>query len=406
MNRATAYPVSHLLDQRAYRLSEIDLLRGLALLVMALDHVRDFFLVAAEQDPMASPEISPGLFATRWITHFCAPVLVLLAGTSAGLMTARRSPSELTRFLLTRGLWLVSVEWLVVATAFTFAPAGIEQVGGRVLVPMQVIWAIGVSMIVLAPAQRLGRSFCLAAGTAIVVLHNLLDPIWPTSQLLDQDLPLWVALHGQMARPAGPFLLLFVYPLLPWIGVMLLGFGIAAAFELPAADRKATLLRAGVGLTAAFVVLRALDLYGDPNPWQVQPSGITATVIDFLNTTKYPPSLAFLLMTLGPAAILLAFADRIRGVVKEALVVFGRAPFAFYVAHLFLIHALSVLAGVLQGFEARQFLTIFFYFPQGYGVPLPVVYAVWLAVIVLLYPLSRWVAGLKARRRDWWLSYL
>jgi uncharacterized membrane protein len=336
VNTATAYPGPHLLDQRAYRLSEIDLLRGLALLVMALDHVRDFFLVAAEQDPMASPEISPALFATRWIAHFCAPVFVLLAGTSAGLMSARRCPSELTRFLLTRGLWLVFVEWLVVATAFTFAPAGIEQVDGRVLVPMQVIWAIGASMIVLAPAQRLGRSFCLAAGTAIVVLHNLLDPISPASHLFDQDLPLWVALHGKMARPAGPFLLLFVYPL----------------------------LRAGVGLTAAFVVLRALDLYGDPNPWQVQPSGITATVIDFLNTTKYPPSLAFLLMTPGPAAILLAFADRIRGFVKEALVVFGRAPFAFYVAHLFLIHALSVLAGVLQGFEARQLLTIFFYFPR------------------------------------------
>jgi len=393
-------------DQRAYRLSEIDLLRGLVLLVMALDHVRDFLLVAAAQDPMTSTEISPGLFATRWITHFCAPVFVLLAGTSAGLMTARRSPGELTRFLFTRGLWLVFVEWFVIATAFTFAPRGMAQAGGLVLVPLQVIWAIGASMIVLALAQRLGRAFCLAAGIAIVALHNLLDPIWPLSQQFDQGLPLWVALHGQMARPVGPFLLLFVYPLLPWIGVMLLGFGIAGVFERPAAARQAMLLRGGLGLMVAFVVLRALGHYGDPNPWQLQPAGITATVIDFLNTTKYPPSLAFLLMTLAPAAILLAYADRITGFARETLVMFGRAPFAFYVAHVFLIHALSILLGVLQGFEPRQFLTIFFYFPQGYGVSLPGVYAAWLIVIATLYPLSRWVAGVKARRRDWWLSYL
>jgi hypothetical protein len=166
------------------------------------------------------------------------------------------------------------------------------------------------------------------------------------------------------------------------------------------------LLRGGLGLMVAFVVLRALGLYGDPNPWQVQPAGITATVIDFLNTTKYPPSLAFLLMTLAPAAILLAYADRITGFARETLVMFGRAPFAFYVAHVFLIHALSILLGVLQGFEPRQFLTIFFYFPQGYGVSLPGIYAAWLIVIATLYPLSRWVAGVKARRRDWWLSYL
>jgi hypothetical protein len=146
--------------------------------------------------------------------------------------------------------------------------------------------------------------------------------------------------------------------------------------------------------------------YGDPNPWQVQPAGLTATVIDFLNTAKYPPSLAFLLMTLGPPAILLAFADRITGFVKESLVIFGRAPFAFYVAHVFLIHVLSVLTGVLQGFEAQQFLTIFFYFPPGYGLSLPAVYTVWLIVIAILYPLSRRVAGVKAQHRDWWLSYL
>ena len=195
-------------DQRSYRLSEIDLLRGLALLVMALDHVRDFLMAAAAQDPMASPEISPALFATRWITHFCAPVFVLLAGTSAGLMTARRGPGDLTRFLFTRGLWLVFVEWFVVAIAFTFAPRGIAQVGGLVLVPMQVIWAIGASMIVLALAHRLGRSACLATGIAIIVLQNLLDPVWPPSQQFDQAPPLWAAWLTVIA---------ILYPLSRWV---------------------------------------------------------------------------------------------------------------------------------------------------------------------------------------------
>ena len=210
----------------------------------------------------------------------------------------------------------------------------------------------------------------------------------------------------QMAHRAGPFLFIFIYPLLPWIGVMLLGFGVAGIFELSAGRRNQVLLRAGMALIAAFVLLRAFDLYGDPNPWQVQPSGMTATVIDFINTTKYPPSLAFLLMPLGPAAVLCAVADRISGGVKNALVMFGRVPFAFYVAHFFLIHTLSVALGVAQGFEVRQLMTVFFFYPKGYGVGLPGVYAVWLLVIVVLYPFCRWVAAIKARRRDWWLSYV
>lgn len=393
-------------DQRAYRLNEIDLLRGLVIVIMALDHVRDFFLLTGGHDPAANPGISIGLFATRWVTHFCAPVFVLLAGTSAGLMTSRRSPAEISRFLLTRGLWLVFLEGFVISTAWTFAPFGIEQVGGRVLVPMQVIWAIGASMIVLSIASLLGRNFCLTAGAAIVVLHNLLDQLWPASRLFGQDLPLWVVLHGQMSLAAGPFLLIFIYPLLPWVGVMLLGFGVSSVFERPAADRNRFLLRSGLLMTAAFMALRAMDLYGDPNPWQVQQSGLAATVMDFLNTTKYPPSLLFLLMTLGPAAVFFSVAGRIRGFVNETLVVFGRAPFSFYVAHLFLIHFLSLLLGAVQGFDPREFLTAFFYYPRGFGLPLPGVYGVWLLVCAILYPFCRWMAGLKARRREWWLSYL
>jgi len=226
-------------SNRAYRLTAIDVLRGLVIVIMAIDHVRDYFLAGAEQDPMANPNITAGLFATRWITHFCAPLFVLLAGTSAGLMAARKSRSELARFLFTRGMWLIVVEVFIISTGWTFAPGGIAETRGLVLVPMQVIWAIGASMVVLSGLQWLGRKACFALGVAVVAAHNLLDRIWPPSQLFDQQWPVWVALHSSMSVHAGPFLFTFRYPLLPWIGVMLLGFGIAGVFELPPARRNA-----------------------------------------------------------------------------------------------------------------------------------------------------------------------
>jgi uncharacterized membrane protein len=240
----------------------------------------------------------------------------------------------------------------------------------------------------------------------LVAGHNLLDPVWPASGLFEEQWPLWVALHSQMAVRTGPFLFLFIYPVLPWIGVMLVGFGLAGVFEAPPPRRNAILLRAGLALVVAFVLLRALDIYGDPNPWQRQPGGTIATLIDFLNTTKYPPSMEFLLMTLGPAAVLCALAGRIPAIVREPLIVFGRVPFAFYVAHFLLIHLLSVLLGMLQGFRVDQLLTVFFFYPEGYGLGLPGVYAVWILVVASLYPLCRWMAAIKARRRDWWLSYV
>jgi hypothetical protein len=175
---------------------------------------------------------------------------------------------------------------------------------------------------------------------------------------------------------------------------------------MPASRRDAILLRAGVALSAGFLLVRALGIYGDSNPWQIQPGGAAATVMDFLNTTKYPPSLDYLLMTLGPAAILCSVADRITGAIKSVLVMFGRVPFAFYVAHFFLIHVLSVLLGVIQGFPIEQMMTNYRFYPKGYGIGLPAVYAVWVLVVLLLYPFCRWVAGVKARRRDWWLSYV
>lgn len=393
-------------DGRGYRLSSIDMLRGLAIVIMAIDHSRDFFMLAGVQDPMHDPNISPALFFTRWITHFCAPVFVFLAGTSAGLMTARKGPLAMGQFLLVRGLWLLVVEWLVISTAFTFSPGGLVQTGGHILVPLQVIWAIGVSMVVLSGAQFLGRMACLAIGALIVAGHNLLDPIWPVTAWFDQQWPLWVALHAGMTIICGPFQFGVVYPPLPWIGVMLLGYGASVVFERPAPQRDAVLLRVGIAICVAFIALRTLDVYGDPNAFRPHAAGPWGTVMAFLNTTKYPASLLFLLMTLGPAAILCAFADRLHGAVKDGLVMFGRVPFAFYVAHFYLLHALSVLLGIYQGFGLHEMLTIFMFYPKAYGVSLAGVYGVWVLVLLILYPFCRWVAGVKARRRDWWLSYL
>lgn len=403
MNSADAFPTP---DQRAYRLSSLDILRGLVIVVMALDHVRDFVMTAAVQDPTADPETTPLLFFTRWITHFCAPTFVFLAGTSAGLMAARKDSKELATFLLTRGLWLIALEVLLISPAWTFAPTGAAEFDGRIYAALQVIWAIGASMVILAGAQFLGRRACLVIGALILSAHNLLDAAWPAGSTTGNTAGVWAALHSRQLYEVGEIRIFFSYPLLPWVGVMLVGFGAAGIFSLPEKRKIQWLLRIGIGLTLAFIAIRALNAYGDPNPWHVDERSSMATVMSFLGTTKYPPSLLFVLMTLGPAAIACAFVDRLYTPLRNLLTTLGRAPLAFYVAHLYLVHALALLLGVTQGFAAGRFLTHYRFFPEGFGVGLPGVYLIWIAVVALLYPLCRWVADLKARRRDWWLSYI
>lgn len=400
---ATAAPAS---DRRAYRMASLDILRGLVIVVMALDHVRDFVMTAAVQDPTADPAASPLLFATRWITHFCAPTFVFLAGTSAGLMGSRKSSAELASFLLTRGLWLIVLEVFVISITWSFAPTGVVEAGGRTYIALQVIWVIGASMVILAGAQFLGRRACLAVGAAILLGHNLLDAVWPAAMTTASTAPVWAALHSRQSYDVGAFAIYFSYPLLPWIGVMFVGCGAAGLFELPAKLRDQWLVRIGVGLVIAFILIRALNVYGDPHPWEFDPSRIGASVMSFLGTTKYPPSLLYVLMTLGPAAIGCAFVERLYGPIRNALATLGRAPLAFYIAHLYLIHAAAMLLGIAQGYRAEEFLTHYRFFPKGFGVGLSGVYLIWIAVVLILYPLCRWVAGVKARRKDWWLSYV
>jgi uncharacterized membrane protein len=384
----------HAQDQRGYRITSLDVLRGLVIVIMALDHTRDFTMLGSQQDPTSNPHVGAVLFFTRWITHFCAPTFTCLAGISAGLMRGRKPPGALGAFLLKRGLWLVAIEVLIISSAITMAPFR-----GTPIVVMQTLWAIGGSMIVLAGAQFLGTRICLGVGLAIVLGHNALDPIWPVGVMLGPDAPLWVSLHSQEATRIGPLHVFWAYPLLPWVGVMLLGFGMSPIFTLPPQRRDTLLLRIGAAAIAFFLVLRFIDIYGDPRAWHIAAESTPRVVMNFLNTTKYPPSLLYLCMTLGPAAILCALSDRVHGPVKGALIMFGRVPFAFYVAHFWLIRLISLALGVAQGYKLDDF-------PKTFGVTLPFVYVIWIAVIVALYPFCRWMAKLKATRGDWWLSYL
>ena len=306
-------------SQRAYRMTSIDILRGLVIVIMALDHVRDYVMAGSMQDPITDPGTGPLLFATRWITHFCAPAFVFLAGTSAGLMARRKSRSELAKFLLLRGLWLVVLEAVVISTAASFAPTGIADLGGRTYVGLQVIWAIGASMIALAGAQYLGVRVCFAIGAAIVCGHNLLDMVWPAASTTGTTGALWVVLHARQVYEVGTFWIYFSYPILPWIGVMFLGYASAGLFQGPARLRDWRLARIGMALVLGFALLRALDVYGDPRPWHFYPHDITASIMSFLATTKYPPSLLYLLMTLGPAAIVCAYAERFPERVRDVL---------------------------------------------------------------------------------------
>jgi uncharacterized membrane protein len=376
------------------RVDHVDLLRGLVMVIMVLDHVRAYF-TGAHFDPTDLTRTTPALFATRWITHYCAPTFVFLAGASAWIAGTRRTRGELARFLLSRGVWLVFLELTVITFAWYFTTAW--SLGAVA----QVIWAIGLSMVALAGLIYLPRAAIATIALTMILGHNLLDAVTP--ERFGALAPLWRLLH--VSGPLGIVPILGLYPLVPWIGVMAIGYLAGPVVFSPNPRDARRLLQAGAVLVAGFVVLRWLDVYGDPHPRFLH-GGTALTAMSFLNLTKYPPSLLYLLMTLGPALLALAWLRRARGPVAEVLVTFGRVPFLFYVAHLYLVHALAVGAGVLQGFPASAMRTVFLRLPPEYGFGLPVVYLVWLGVVAALYPLCRRYAALKARSRAWWLSYL
>jgi len=391
---------------RRTRVDSVDLLRGAVMVLMLLDHTREFvhrdapFFDAADLSRTTTV-----LFLTRWVTHFCAPAFVFLAGTGAALQLARgKTAAELRRFLLTRGAWLVFLEFTVIRFGVVF------DLDYRAFAGMlQVIWAIGVSMMVLAALLGLRTRWIAALGIAIVALHNLADR-WPVPPAPEPGFAgkLWMVLHqpGFIRVLGAPMFV--IYPLLPWIGVLLCGFALGRVYTWDAARRRRLLVRLGTGMIAAFVLIRATNLYGDPRPWAVQKSAVF-TVLSFVNTAKYPPSLLFLLMTLGPALLVLAWAETTRrGPAGRALVTFGRVPMFYYLLQWFVAHGIALLLSLAAGKPTGHL----FGFPgavkpqPGAGFSLGVAYLCWIAGAAILYPLCRWFAALKQRRHDWWLSYL
>ena len=379
------------------RLSSIDTLRGIVMILMALDHVRDFFGVPG-LSPTNLAQTTVPLFFTRWITHLCAPTFFLLTGTGAFLALGRRTIPQLSRFLLTRGLWLVLLEVTVIRTGFQF------NVDYHVTM-LIVIWALGWAMIALAALCWLPLPAILAFGVAMIAGHNLLDGVRSTH-------PIWVMLHSQGVVVNQPGFVVFVaYPLVPWIGVTAVGFVLGRIYTWNPERRRAFLLRCGLGLTAAFLLLRAANVYGDRAPWAVGASP-AMTLISFFNVTKYPPSLLFLLMALGPALLILRALDNRNPRLLQPALVFGQVPLFYFVLHLPLIHLLAVVLTYIQNgavhwmFESPDLGAYPFTPPPGWGLSLPWIYLLWVAVVVLLYPVCAWFAGVKRRQSSPWLSYL
>ena len=380
------------------RIESVDVVRGVIMIIMALDHTRDFFGIPG-QNPTDMAATTPALFFTRWITHFCAPVFFLLTGTGAYLALRRRSPSELSGFLFKRGLWLIFLETVVVrclAYQFNFDYR---------LTMLLVLWALGWGMITLSALVRFPPVVATMFGALLIVAHNLFDSMKSTN-------PIWVTLHSPGFVLNTPDHVVFAaYPLIPWVGVTAVGYGLGQVYSWEADRRRAFLLRVGAALSLAFLVLRAINVYGDPSHWADQKNGLF-TVLSFLNTTKYPPSLLFLLMTLGPAMMFLSAVDRGTPRMLRPAVVFGKVPLFYFALHFALIHVLAVIVCYTRYgsahwmFESPDLGHYPFSPPPGWGFSLPVVYLVWAFVVVATYPLCRWFAGLKQRRADPWLSYL
>ncbi|HRK95559.1 MAG TPA: heparan-alpha-glucosaminide N-acetyltransferase domain-containing protein [Rhodospirillales bacterium] len=388
------------------RLASIDLLRGVVMVLMALDHARDFFSAGGFD---VRDVDDPALFLTRWVTHFCAPVFVFLAGTSAFLYGAGgKTAGEVSRFLLVRGVWLVLLEVTIVRFAWTFSVI-------PDLVFLQVIWVLGVSMIVLSALIHLPRWAIAGIGVGMIAFHNLLDGV--RAEHLGQFGWLWSVMHEPAHLGAAWGVTVYpLYSLIPWVGVMAAGFALGPVMLLGPEARRRRLMGLGVVVTVAFVVLRAANVYGDPAPWLWHDHPV-ATVLAFVNTEKYPPSALFLAMTLGPALIALATLDSALvsgggsagGWLARVFIIFGRAPLFYYVTHLLLLQALAVVYAVIlvggiaplldqsSGPVAK---------PEGYGLGLPGVYTVWMLVVAALYLPCRWFAGVKHRRGNGWVRYL
>lgn len=388
----------------AGRIESLDRLRGIVIALMVLDHVRDFIHVSGYAfNPLDPQHTTVLLYVTRWVTHFCAPTFVFLAGVSTWLQRARgKELRALAWLLLTRGLWLILLENTVIAFgwAFTLPSLFFEQV----------IWAIGWGMVALSALVWLPRAAVLGSGLAIVLGHNLLDGVQP--EQLGELATLWKFLQVTTVVQAGSVPILIAYPVMPWAGLLLLGYGLGPLFLLDPMKRDRTLIRIGLALIAVFLLLRGFNLYGDPGRWQPQGT-LRDTLMVFFDVNKYPPSLLYVCATLGPALVALPMIARMRAMPARFLQTLGAVPFFAYILHLYIAHGLAIVTTLLWGKNTAPLFDQIYksaVHPEelnGTGLPLYVVYLLWLTVLAILYPLCRWFADLRRRRRgQWWLSYL
>jgi uncharacterized membrane protein len=393
-------------EVKKFRIESIDLLRGVVMVIMALDHVRDYFHINAlgVNDPTNLETTTPILFFTRFITHYCAPTFVFLAGTSAFLYGRNKSKKELFKFLFTRGLWLIFVE-IVIMNFLWWFDIHFD------LINLQVIWAIGLSMILLSLLIYLPPKIILGIGLLLLFGHNLLDGI--TFQGNDPVAILWYILHQNQFIQLDHRMIGFYYPILPWIGVMSLGylFGNFYGKDFDVALRKRWLLRFGFGAIVLFLIIRGINVYGDLVPWTEQKNA-TYTFLSFMNVSKYPPSLAYILVTLGPGMLFLYATENIQNKITRFFLVFGRVPFFYYVLHIFIIHLAALLLLIALGDDwTKMILTSEFLSPNsplnGYGYSLGITYLVWIIIVLLLYyPCLKYMKYKAAHRDKWWLSYL
>ena len=396
------------LPTQAPRLVSVDVLRGLVMVIMALDHTRDF-LTSLRFAPEDMSHTYGALFFTHFITHYCAPVFAFLAGTGAFLATRRgKSLGQISRFFLSRGLWLVLLELTIVDFGWGLVP---WAHGG-------VIWILGWSMVAMAAIVWLPVRWIAALGLGMIATHNLLDRINPAS--FGRFSWVWILLHSPGRIPIGSFQFSVRYVLIPWVGVMAAGFAFGSLLSL--ADRRKAILTLGITATVLFFLLRGINFYGNgiagltfgyprsAGPWSVQPT-LSPTVISFFNVLKYPPSLDYLLVTLGPALILLGLLDKAKAErgLSRVLLVFGRVPLFYYVLHIYLLRILSILISLAfhQPIWHGTVIADFAQKPAGYGHGLPFIFAVWILAVAMLYRPSLWFMQFKSQHRDWeWLSYL
>ena len=384
---------------QASRVHSIDLLRGLVMVIMAIDHVRDYFHAGAFLfDPTDINRTTLPIFFTRFITHFCAPVFMLLSGTSAYLVGARKGKTALTKFLFSRGLWLIFLELTVINFGWFF---DIQYQNTGFLV----IWALGMSMIVLSGLIHLPKSIILFISLAMILGHNYFDSYDPGTLV-------WSFLHQPKLYQWEGINIFALYPLIPWIGVMAAGYCLGSWYDnkFEPARRKKLLLYTGIVATMLFIALRYTNWYGDSILWsrQSQPG---LTLMSFLSLSKYPPSLLYLLATLGPALIFLSFTEKSNNWISRQMRVIGRVPMFYYIVHIYLIHIVAMIAASLtpgHSWSDMLLSTWVSFEPKlvGFGYSLPVTYAFWFGMIVILYFLCRWYDAYKRSHKHWWLSYL